>query len=106
MILTTTPTVEGKTIREYKGLVFGETIIGANIIKDIFAGIRDIVGGRSGSYEQVLQEARNTAMAELQQRAMAVGANAVVGIDLEYEVIGGSGSMLMVSASGTAVVVD
>ncbi len=106
MILTTTPTIEGKTIKEYKGLVFGETIIGANVFKDILAGIRDIVGGRSGAYEQVLLEARETATRELQQRAYAMGANAVVGIDLDYEVIGGSGSMLMVSASGTAVLVD
>jgi uncharacterized protein YbjQ (UPF0145 family) len=106
MILTTTPSVDGKTVRDYKGIVFGETIIGANIFRDIFANIRDIVGGRSGSYEQVLQEARNTAMQEMQQKAAALGANAVIGIDLDYEVIGGSGSMLMVSASGTAVVLE
>lgn len=106
MILSTTPTIEGRSIREYKGVVFGETIIGANIIKDIFANIRDIVGGRSNSYEQVLQEARETAMREMEQRAQAMGANAVIGIDVDYEVIGGSGSMLMVSTSGTAVVVE
>lgn len=104
MILTTTHTIEGKNVQEYKGVVFGETIIGANIFKDIFASIRDIVGGRSASYEQVLQEARQTAIKEMSDRAQLLGANAVVGIDVDYEVIGGSGSMLMVSASGTAVV--
>lgn len=106
MIVTTTNSVEGKTIAEYKGVVAGETIIGANMFKDIFAGIRDIVGGRSGSYERVLIEARSTAMRELEQRALELGANAVVGIDLDYEVIGAKGSMLMVSASGTAVVIS
>lgn len=106
MILTTTNTIEGKNIISYKGVIAGETIIGANFFKDIFAGIRDIVGGRSGSYEQVLLEARETAMQELEQRARQMGANAVVGIDLDYEVIGAKGSMLMVSASGTAVVTD
>lgn len=106
MLLSTTHTLEGKTIREYKGVVFGETIIGANIFKDIFANIRDIVGGRSGSYEQVLQEARETSIREMEQRAQALGANGVVGIDVDYEVMGSSGSMLMVSVSGTAVVVD
>lgn len=103
MILTTTPTVEGRPVLEHKGIVFGETIIGANIFKDIFASIRDIVGGRSGSYERVLAEARETALEEMKQRAQALGANAVVGIDVDYEVIGANGSMLMVSASGTAV---
>ena len=106
MILTTTNTIEGKNSISYKGVIAGETIIGANFFKDIFAGIRDIVGGRSGSYEQVLLEARETAMQELEQRARQMGANAVVGIDLDYEVIGAKGSMLMVSASGTAVVTD
>jgi len=106
MLLSTTSTLEGKNIREYKGIVFGETIIGANIFKDIFANIRDIVGGRSGSYEQVLQEARETSMKELVYRAQNMGANGVIGIDVDYEVIGGSGSMLMVSVSGTAVVVE
>jgi len=106
MILTTTHSVEGRAVREYRGLVFGETIIGANVIRDIFANIRDIVGGRSGSYEQVLQQARQTAMQEMEQRAQLLGANAVIGIDVDYEVIGNSGSMLMVSASGTAVVLD
>lgn len=105
MLLSTTNTLEGKTISEYKGIVFGETIIGANILKDIFANIRDIVGGRSGSYEQVLQEARNTAMQEMQYRAHGLGANAIIGIDVDYEVMGNSGSMMMVSVSGTAVVI-
>lgn len=103
MITTTTPTIEGKKIVEYKGIVAGETIIGANLFRDIFAQIRDVVGGRSGAYEEVLIEARTTAMRELQDRARMLGANAVVGIDLDYEVIGSGGSMLMVSASGTAV---
>lgn len=106
MILTTTNQLDGKTIREYKGVVFGETIIGANIFKDLFASVRDIVGGRSGSYEKVLQEARETAMNEMAQRAQFTGANAVIGIDVDYEVVGNSGSMLMVSCSGTAVVID
>ena len=106
MILSTTPSINGRNIREYKGVVFGETIIGANIFKDILSGIRDIVGGRAGQYEQVLQEARETAMREMTERAQAMGANAVVGIDVDYEVIGGSGSMLMVSTSGTAVLLD
>lgn len=106
MILTTTNSIEGQKIISYKGVIAGETIIGANLFKDIFAGIRDIVGGRSGSYEQVLLEARETAMMELEQRARQLGANAVVAIDIDYEVIGAKGSMLMVSASGTAVVVE
>ena len=104
MLLTTTNTIEGKTISEYKGLVTGESIIGANLFKDIFAGIRDIVGGRSGSYEQVLREAKDNALAEMTEHARRLGANAVIGIDLDYETIGQSGSMLMVTASGTAVV--
>lgn len=106
MILTTTPTIEEYTIREYKGIVAGETIIGANFMKDFFASIRDIVGGRSGSYEKVLMEARETSMAEMQQRAAQLGANAIVGIDVDYETIGESSSMLMVATSGTAVVID
>ena len=105
MILTTTPNIEGHTILTYKGLVTGETIIGANFVKDFFAGIRDVFGGRSGSYEKVLREAKDTALRELQERAEEMGANAVVGIDLDYEVMGSNGSMLMVTASGTAVVV-
>lgn len=105
MLLTTTPTIEGQPIREYKGIVTGETIIGANFIKDLFAGIRDIIGGRLGSYEKVLLEAKDTALAELEQRAASMGANAVVGIDVDYETVGQRGSMLMVVVSGTAVVI-
>lgn len=105
MILTTTPQIEGYTIRQYLGIVTGETIIGANILKDFMAGIRDIVGGRSNSYEKVLREAKDTSMIEMMQRAQAMGANAIVGIDIDYETIGESGSMLMVATSGTAVVV-
>ena len=103
MILTTTPNIEGYKILEYKGLVTGETIIGANFIKDIFAGIRDIVGGRSKSYEKVLQEGKETSIQEMMQRAQELGANAIVGIDIDYETIGQGGSMLMVVCSGTAV---
>ena len=103
MILTTTPTVEGRTIIEYKGIVFGEVISGVNFIKDFKASLRDFVGGRSGSYEQELVNARNQAMRELEERARQLNADAVVGIDIDYEVLGQNGSMLMVSASGTAV---
>ncbi len=103
MILTTTPTVEGRTIIEYKGIVFGEVISGVNFIKDFKASLRDFVGGRSGSYEQELVNACNQAMRELEERARQLNADAVVGIDIDYEVLGQSGSMLMVSASGTAV---
>ena len=105
MILSTTPQIEGHSIREYKGVVTGETIIGANFVKDFFAGIRDIVGGRAASYERVLQEAKETSMREMMQRAQAMGANAIVGIDIDYETIGANGSMLMVATSGTAVVI-
>ena len=105
MILSTTPQIEGRTIREYKGVVTGETIIGANIVKDFFAGIRDVIGGRSASYEQVLREAKDTSMNEMMERAHAMGANAIVGIDIDYETIGTSNSMLMVATSGTAVVI-
>lgn len=105
MLITTTPTIEGHPIKEYRGLVTGETIIGANIVKDIFASMRDIVGGRSSSYESVLREAKDTAVREMQERAMMLGANAIVGVDLDYETVGQSGSMLMVTASGTAVVI-
>ncbi len=107
IIVTTTPTIEGKAIAEYRGIVTGEAILGTNIFRDLFAGIRDLVGGRSASYEQVLKEARETALGELEERARAMGANAVVGVDIDYENIstGSSGSMLMVSVSGTAVVV-
>ena len=105
MIITTTPTIEGHPIREYKGLVTGETIIGANFVKDFFAGIRDIVGGRSGAYESVLREAKDTARKEMEEHARAIGANAIVGIDLDYEALGANSSMLMVTASGTAVII-
>mgnify|MGYP006348108249 FL=1 len=105
MILSTTPTIEGHQILEYKGIVTGETIIGANFMKDLFAGIRGIIGGRSNSYEKVLRKAKDTAMAEMEERASAVGANAIVGIDIDYETVGQSGSMLMVAVSGTAVVI-
>ena len=105
MILSTTPSIEGRTIREYKGVVTGETIIGANFVKDFFAGIRDVVGGRSGSYERVLREAKDTSMNEMVDRARGMGANAIVGIDIDYETIGANNSMLMVSVSGTAVVI-
>jgi uncharacterized protein YbjQ (UPF0145 family) len=103
MITTTTPSVEGHRIEQYLGVVSSEVIIGANIIKDIFAGLRDILGGRSATYERVLDEAKQSALAELEQRASAMGANAIVGIDLDFETVGANGSMLMVSASGTAV---
>lgn len=103
MILTTTPTVEGRRIAEYRGIVTGEAILGANIFKDFFAGVRDIVGGRSASYEKELHRAREIALQELEEEALKVGANAVVGVDLDYEVIGQGSSMLMVSVSGTAV---
>ncbi|UWR46637.1 heavy metal-binding domain-containing protein [Phaeobacter inhibens] len=103
MIITTTPNVEGYQIAEYKGIVVGEAIMGANVVRDVFASITDIVGGRSGAYESKLQDARETALAELEDRARAKGANAVVGVDLDYEVVGQS--MLMVSASGTGVVI-
>ena len=102
MIVTTTPSVEGKTIREYREIVVGEAILGANVFRDVFAQITDIVGGRSGAYEKSLQEARETAVRELEERAAEKGANAVVGVDLDYEVVN---NMLMVSASGTAVIV-
>ena len=103
MILTTTPGIEGRSIRDYRGIVTGEAIVGANIFKDFFAGIRDIVGGRSAAYEQELQKARDLALRELEEAARRQGAHAVVGIDLDYEVVGQGGSMLMVTVSGTAV---
>ena len=105
MILSTTPTLEGHPIREYRGVVTGETIIGANFLKDFMVGIRDFFGGRSGSYEKVLREAKDTAMREMEDRAEKMGCNAIVGIDLDYETVGESGSMLMVTCSGTAVVI-
>ena len=106
MLITTTPSVEGKRITRYSGIVTGEAILGANVFKDLFAGIRDIVGGRSATYEAELQRARDIALTELEQRAGQMGANAVVGVDLDYEVLGSGNGMLMVSASGTAVVVE
>jgi uncharacterized protein YbjQ (UPF0145 family) len=106
MLLSTTPTIEGRRIREYKGVVTGEAILGANVFRDFLAGVRDLVGGRAGAYEKVLKDARNTALEELGEEAKRLGGNAVVGIDLDYEVLGSNGSMLMVSASGTAVVID
>ncbi len=106
LILTTTPSIEGKKISQYYGLVTGEAIIGANLFRDIFAGIRDIVGGRSGSYEEVLREAKDNAITEMEENARRLGANAVVGIDLDYETVGTNGSMLMVTASGTAVLAE
>ena len=106
MLITTTPTIEGKRITNYYGIVSGETIIGANVFRDLFASIRDIVGGRSGSYEEVLREAKETALREMQDQAARMGANAVIGVDLDYETVGGSGSMLMVTACGTAVTVE
>jgi uncharacterized protein YbjQ (UPF0145 family) len=102
MLTTTTNNIEGRPVIEYLGVISAETIIGANIFKDLFAGIRDIVGGRSGTYERVLQEAKQSAMKELIDKASAMGANAVIGIDLDFETVG-SGNMLMVIASGTAV---
>lgn len=106
MILTTTPSVEGRQIKQYLGIVTGEAILGANIFRDLFAGIRDIVGGRSAAYEGELRKARETALREVEEAAQRLGANAVVGIDLDYEVLGQTNGMLMVSASGTAVVVE
>lgn len=103
MITTTTPQIDGKPIRQYLGVVAGECIIGANIFRDLFAGIRDIVGGRSGTYENALNDARVIALREMQEKAAALGGNAVVGVDLDYEVLGSNNGMLMVSASGTAV---
>ncbi|MDT9012460.1 heavy metal-binding domain-containing protein [Novosphingobium sp. APW14] len=105
MIVTTTPTIEGRPVQQYLGVVTGEVIVGANMFRDLFASIRDIVGGRSGSYEDVLARARMQALDEMKQFAAGMGGNAVVGVDLDYEVLGANGSMLMVSATGTAVVV-
>lgn len=106
MHVTTTPSIEGKRITKYCGVIAGEAILGANLFKDLFAGIRDLVGGRSATYERELQRAREIALQELAERAEALGANAVVGVDLDYEVLGQSNGMLMVSASGTAVIVE
>lgn len=103
MLLTTTNTIEGKDITKYFGIVSGETIIEANVFKDLFAGIRDIVGGRANAYEGVLREAKETALKEMSEQAARMGANAVIAVDLDYETVGASGSMLMVTAAGTAV---
>ena len=106
MLVTTTNAIEGRRIVEYKGLVAGEAILGANLFRDLFAPIRDIVGGRSGSYEKVLNDARQTAIGEMTDKAAALGANAVIGVDLDYETVGSNGSMLMVTAAGTAVRIE
>lgn len=105
MIVTTTAAIEGKPVQSYLGIVTGEVIVGANLFRDLFASVRDIVGGRSGSYEDVLARARKQALEEMQGEAQKLGGNAVVGVDIDYEVLGANGSMLMVSCSGTAVVV-
>jgi uncharacterized protein YbjQ (UPF0145 family) len=106
MLVTTTHNVEGRRVVEYKGLVAGEAILGANLFRDLFASIRDIVGGRSGAYEKVLNDARQTAVADMTDKAATLGANAVIGVDLDYETIGSNGSMLMVTAAGTAVRIE
>ncbi len=106
MIITTTPTIEGKRIVEYKGIAFGEVISGINFVKDFAAGLTNFFGGRSNSYEGELIEARQTALRELENRASELGANAVVGVDLDYEVLGQGGNMIMVTASGTAVIAE
>ncbi len=103
MFLTTTPSIEGQPIRDYMGIVTGEAIIGANILTDILAAVRDVVGGRAGAYENALRTARQDALREMAQHAESLGADAVIGVDLDYEVLGRAGSMLMVNASGTAV---
>ncbi len=106
MLVTTTTSIEGRRVREYRGLAMGEAILGANVFRDFFAGIRDIVGGRSGGYEKALREARRIAVGEMEEEAEKLGANAIIGIDIDYETVGEKGSMLMVSASGTAVLLD
>ncbi len=106
MIITTTPSVEGHSVENYLGIVSGEAVMGANMFKDIFAGIRDIVGGRSGAYEEELRRAKDIALHEMSENARQLGANAVLSVDLDYETVGSNGSMLMVSASGTAVRLD
>lgn len=103
MIITSTDSIEGKQVLDYLGIVSGEAILGANVFRDFFAGIRDVVGGRSGSYEKVLADAKEMAIETMRERAEALGADAIVAVDLDYEVIGEKGSMLMVSANGTAV---
>ena len=106
MLITTTPNIEGKRITRYYGIVSGETIVGANIFRDFFASIRDVIGGRSNSYEKVLRKAKDSALREMEEQAMRMGANAVIGVDLDYETVGQNGSMLMVTASGTAVFIQ
>ncbi|ANO34823.1 hypothetical protein BCT86_08475 [Vibrio breoganii] len=106
MLMTTTQSVEGKRVLSYHGVIAGEAILGANLFKDMFAGIRDMVGGRSGTYEKELERARTIAMQELEDKAREIGANAVIGIDIDYEVLGKDNGMLMVSASGTAVTIS
>jgi len=106
MIITTTPNIEGKQIKDYKGIVFGEVISGVDFIKDFTAGLTNFFGGRSGSYEGELIQAREQALREMENRAMQAGANAVIGVDVDYEVLGQGGNMLMVTASGTAVLID
>ena len=103
MIVTTTPQIDGRQVREYLGIVSGETIIGANVFRDFFASIRDIVGGRAASYEEVLRQAKDAALQEMQENAATLGADAIIGVDLDYETVGERGSMLMVTAAGTAV---
>ncbi len=106
MLITTTPNIEGKRIKEYLGIVTGEAVVGANLFRDLFAGIRDVMGGRSGSYEKELRKARDLAFEEIVEAAQELGANAVVGVDIDYEVLGEKNGMLMVSVSGTAVILD
>ena len=106
MLVATTPIIEGKRIIRYYGIVSGETIIGAIVFRGVLAGIRDCVGGRSGAYEEVLRQAKDTAIREMEEQAARLGANAVIGVDLDYETVGGSGSMLMVTATGTAVTIE
>jgi uncharacterized protein YbjQ (UPF0145 family) len=106
VIISTTPSLDGKRIKQYLGVVTGEAILGANVFKDLFASIRDVIGGRSAAYESELRRARDIALGELEQVAKDMGANAVIGVDLDYETVGGQGTMLMVSVSGTAVVTD